>query len=137
MNDYVPYIVIYAGNKEDAKNMKIVMNILRDKLLCRGFKAILGIYEAYEEGNLSDEDFMVSDADVILYWFNNHVNDKEFFERKMNSFFNHADRGMVGCWPQSNVRGAIDEIVINCPNTLDEVADYIYLVYSNEMEFTN
>ena len=55
----------------------------------------------------------------------------------MNSFFNHADRGMVGCWPQSNVRGAIDEIVINCPNTLDEVADYIYLVYSNEMEFTN
>ena len=130
MNDYVPYIVIYAGNKEDAKKMRIVMNILRDKLLCRGFNAILGIYEPYEEANLSD-------ADVILYWFSNHVNDKEFFERKMNSFFNHADRGMVGCWPQSNVRGAIDEIVINCHNTLDEVADYIYLVYSNEMEFTN
>jgi len=137
MNDYVPYIMIYAGNSEDAKNMRIVMNVLRDKLLSRGFNARLGIYEAYEEANLGDENFMVSDADVILYWFNNHVYDKEFFERKMNNFFNHADKGMVGCWPHSNVRELVDEVVVNCPDTLDEVADYIYLVYSNEMEFTN
>lgn len=137
MNDYVPYIMIYAGSKEDAKNMRIVMNVLKDKLLRKGFKADFGIYEDYEEANLSDEDFMVCAADVILYWFNNNVNDKEFFERKMNSFFNHTDKGMVGCWPHSNVRGVIDEVVVNCPDTLDDVADYIYLVYSNEMEFTN
>ena len=137
MNDYVPYIIVYAGSVDDAKNMIIVMNILKDKLLRKGFKADFGIYKDYEEANLDEETAIVSDADVILYWFNNHVNDKEFFERKMNNFFNHADKGMVGCWPHSNVRELIDEVVINCPDTLDDVANYIYLVYSNEMEFTN
>lgn len=137
MNDYVPYIVIYAGNKEDAKNMTIVMNILRDKLLCRGFKAELGIYESYKEADLRSENDMVSNVDLIIYWFNNHVMDREFFERKVDSFFNQPNKGLIGCWPQSNVREIIDEYVPGSPTTLDEIADYICFIYENEKRFTN
>lgn len=137
MNNYVPNILFYAGSLEEAKSMQISANVLKDKLLDRGIQANFGILNVFDIADINEEDALISDADIVLYWFNNHVFDEDLLNKKLGHFFSHCDKGIVGCWPRANIRPVIDEIIVNCPDTLDEIASYVDLMLDNSLNFHN
>lgn len=129
MENYIPNILIYADGEVDVKRMLLVKNILREKFNSKGLSVDLDVFDA----NLGDED--AKNADLILYWFNNNFFDEILVYRKMVSFLNHSDKAMIGCWPGSNVRSFVEDFVFNCPDTLDDIADLVEMIFAKKNKY--
>ena len=132
MQYFVPNIYFYVGNDEDVRTIDIIISQLDILLKSKGLKVNLGIYRDDLDGYLQTKRAFLTPADRIVYYFHNHVVDKENFKKEINNILVNVDKAYVCCWPYANVRPFLDEYFGAIGDNLNDIVKWILAEFTME-----